>query len=147
MAGAPLVAALVAPLFVALLLIVGFAPALDGRGPLGEGGRLTVAEAVLLRDYGFLERHLAAGGTLSAPSAVRAGLLTGAELQLTPLEAATVIGYEELFEYVWTRTPDAQRARVDDLFCLARRSGHAALTARLEPLAAAADCAAARYPW
>jgi hypothetical protein len=147
LSGVPPAAALVAPLAVVALLLVAFGPALEGRGPLGTGGRLTVAEAVLLRDYGFLERHLAAGGSLATRSTVRAGLLTGSELELTPLEAAIAIGYEELFDYVWSRSPETDPARLDALLCLARRSERPLLAARLEPLAGDADCAAARYPW
>lgn len=143
----PLAAAAVLPVGLALTLAVSFGPALDGRGLLGDGGRLTPPEAVLLRDYGFLERHVAAGGTLSMRAPVRAGLLTGAPVDLTPLEAAIAVGYDELFEYVWSRSPEDEPARLDDLLCLARRSERPALAARLAPLAGDTNCEAARYPW
>ena len=144
---APACAALVAPLAVAMLLTVAIGPALEGRGPLGDGGRITAAEAVLLRDYGFLERFVAGGGSLSAPARVRAGLLTGQDLSLTPLQAAIAVGYEELFDYVWAHSHESDATALDDLLCLARRSDRAALAARLAPAAGDADCARARYPW
>jgi hypothetical protein len=144
---APAWAALAGPLATCVLLAVALGPALDGRGPLGDGGRITAAEAVLLRDYGFLERFVAGGGSLSAPARVRAGLLTGQDVSLTPLQAAVVVGYDELFDYVWARSRESDAAALDDLLCLARRSDREALAARLAAVAGEADCARARYPW
>jgi hypothetical protein len=73
--------------------------------------------------------------------------LTGQELSLTPLQAAVAVGYEELFEYVWARSPERNAAALEDLLCLARRSERTALVGRLAPAAGDPDCARARYPW
>lgn len=144
---APACAALLVPLSVAAIMAVWLGPALEGRGPLGDGGRITAAEAVLLRDYGFLERFAASGGSLSVATPVRPGLLTSQEISLTPLQAAVAVGYEELFDYVWARSPERDAVAIGELFCLARRSERAALAARLAPAAGDPDCARARYPW
>ncbi len=91
--------ALAAPaILVCIVLVACLALAAVGAHPFWQWQPLTMSEAAALRDAGEVARLLREGHDPNRVYRVRAGLLSGLEVELTPMQAAQAANRSEIVQ-------------------------------------------------
>jgi len=120
-------------------------------GPLWPVPKVTLAEAVVLSDYGTVLQLVSEGHDPNLPSRIRRGLLGPRDVVALPLEAAVANRRPDMLKYLLSRG-----ARMDDvlrmrLACLASERGAERTVQFLLEADAGAHrelaCDGVRVPW
>jgi len=145
----PLIAAAVPGAVVALASVVQIGLAASGRDPVWAVKEMTAAEAAALRDPATLARMSKEGDDLRVARPVRAGVLGGTAVTLTPLEAAIAARRGEVVEFLlWAAPPrDAETwTRARCLAALVNEDDVSAVLAKQAP-PSEPDCSGYVRPW
>lgn len=134
------VAAVAAPLALAVVTVVMLAAATAGRHPLWTPQRLNLTEAAAARDVATVAAMLERGEDAAVPQRVRPPLLDGLDRAVTPLEAGVLARRLEVVHVLLAHGTPVDQTTRDRLVCEARHNGDTGIA---DALAAGADVSCA----
>lgn len=131
---------LVCPLALSVLSGLLFVGGLAGWNPLWPDDRPTLSEAVALRDRGAIVQLLREGYSMDGRYLVRAGLLGPGSQDVTPLEAAVMIGDRKMLRFMLDRAGTVPLEQRLSLRCFAEHVGAIGLIPMVDPSGAPGPC-------